>query len=559
MYDNYYRIKYPLHVAIAEENTQQAKALIKLGVDVNQPDCDGFTPLDVAASLGLKSMAALLLSLPDIQVNLESAFSTKLSVYEVALFTGHEDIAKLVVAHPSFNGDSAAINSIIFNTNLAYQFLEENHVEKPYADTWVLLKLTGHRYDLYGEVHVSAPYYDTVSLTGLENNFTTSEIYQSLVTYIADQSSKIEVLPPILEHLVDTYALANDVSKSPEERYEVYLSLNEQLGKNTLLIPSGWSQHSICVVLHDTQLYICNRGYGSDQAHGIVEYEITHPEMITPALLDTLYDPFLQTKDFIMEEIYSSLGLIELNCFEMPIQVVGNCAWTSTEAGIYATLIAEYQDYDYSPEEAASLAYDFYQNWVEFDYSYGIDSVISQHQILEELQVYDCLLEKILDCHHDGSNPVEVQLALSILVELDDPESVFLKLEEPVFSDAVEHAVTEVIHLYDNSNVLIDYPYFYLNDFLSYFDLGFSDLDSKEYYKDVAMGQSWDHLLEEHPALFAQDTLKMEDVFCDQNALFSEAISVQAMVLSSSTHEFSDFIQLHLDLIPEFIESAVHF
>jgi len=188
-----------------------------------------------------------------------------------------------------------------------------------------------------------------------------------------------------------------------------------------VIIPSGWDDHSIAFVFHKDTLYRCNRGDESDSIHGIEEFKITKPENINVKLIDFMIEAEGEPH-YLQHELINILGLQKIGMVENPTQVAGNCVWTSLETAVEAAFISNFLELGVDHHMAHQLAKNSFLVWEEYDLTTTLKEVIDHKDVFIAAEIYDDLLIRSLEMHHDPLNVNDIQRGIFALNALNNKD-----------------------------------------------------------------------------------------------------------------------------------------
>jgi len=501
-----------LHLAAMKGDLPQINHLLKKDVDINVLDKFGYTPLDLAITHQQTAAALLLL-------HHGSLINNGAKPLFLALSMQNQAIAQAIIHHPDFDGDILAFRAFHWKQVPILNFLIQQQVHMPTTKTLMTVKMLAHRFSLEGDINVYlAPFLDkkplNITLEGYYNQMTAQESYLSFQEYVtALKGSPPPYFPAYLNTLEAlSFAAQPDINgKAYMDRlYEGFL-----LGEpKTLFMLSGWEGHAVGIVIKGDILYKCNRGEGSDGAHGIIAYKINQFEGFSPDLFDKILaaegSPF-----FLQAELDKTLDLTEIGRFEAIPQTVGNCTWISAIEGIHAILLAELSSLVNDKSLAYTLAKQIHSQWENFDLDSSIACLPSHFDSTHQQGIINEILVKILSAHHDAHNHHHIDRALHILQHVDDPKALLNQVHDADFQQAVYKALFDYIGIYQYQH-WSDQWYFWLNESLSPYYLGFTNKNYEQHLKDIAFGGELNALVQAHPTLLTPPTpLKWEEVLSE--------------------------------------------
>lgn len=487
--------------------------LVEHGADLNSVDYTDFTPLMNAIWFEQYPTANYLLTFEGVDVNYISDYG--INSLMIAYMDQEWNTVSAIINHTTFNPTMNYLNIVGMGLDsLENYLLSTFDVDQDLVQNFEMIKLFGLRYDLGGEfVLISLD--DGISSYSYEGFFNFAGIHSFYHAYQDYQSNVIDnaQLPNWGQSMYATVSESLALSASTVDPY-VFLSQYNQ--GNPILITSGWDGHSIVFVMHGDRLYRCNRGELSIDDHGIEEYIIHNPENLDANMIEHMLDAN-GSPDYYQHEVTELLGLEKVGVVQTPMQTVGNCVWTSIEAGLEALMITTLLEQGFDSEQAHALAKQNFLVWEGYDMNTSLLEIINHSDFLIENNLYDELLFAALDAHHDATNPHDVAIGVTILDQLTQPEYV----------EVFHSSITDLVFQYDHyAHIQTDYMMDYESQ-LGYFDAIFNPIG---YYSWGMSSQDYELAKEYHDFLVAcsqfdsldQDySLALEDIFADyQQDLF---------------------------------------
>jgi|GEM_PF-3792232 len=452
-----------LHEAVRLGSTEFTYKLINLSANANVRSVDGFTPLNYALAFKKYDLVEVLLKAPQVDVNIPSAMGSSPIWYA---FT-HEKYNTLndILNHDSFDPTFNRILLRAYNLPELHDYLihHDKLGDSNLVNIYDKSKLFGLKFDLGGCMPLNIlttheygcfvfdGYYKEMGVVALAdsyNQFYSKVISQSLIPTWASQA-----FVDIKESLI--------FSASTFEPASYY---NKMMRGEMVIIPSGWDKHSITFVIHNDSLYRCNRGDESDRIHGIEEFKITKLSNLNIELIDHMLSSE-GTSKFLQYGLIDILGLQKIGMVENPTQLAGNCVWTSLETSVEAAFISHFLNLGIEKDGAHQIAKESFLVWEEFDLTYTLKEVIDHKDVYKAADIYDDLLIRSLETHHDPLNEYDVQRGIFVLNELDNKTVV---IEYPDFSKACANYPSVASSLSIDNNVVLD------NSFIEAFEQVFA-------------------------------------------------------------------------------------
>lgn len=410
----------PLHVAAGFGFVQYLEPLLAHGADLNTQDFYGDTPLGNSILFNQEQFASALLAYDELDVNLgDTDFLTPL---EMSFYLDHKGLVDPIIQHGSFDVNYACL--LLAGSELTelydYLLMQDFEIDFDLIEAFLSVKLLGLRFE-YDDCFTLSQLDDyqqqCFSFEGygnLSGKQAFSYSYESFFDAIVSESE----LPDWVHHV---FSLVGDVMHFAAATQDPQAYVDEYHKNQPVLVVSGWDGHSISFVLYGDLLYRCNRGELAHDTHGVEIFHISNSDAINYELINIMLkaegDP-----EFLSNELIELLSLSKLGGFEIPHQIVGNCVWANLEGGLEALIHASLVQQGVDMQTALILAEQSYELWQEYDHHLAITDVISHADILMENNLFDDLLLRVLDDHHDAANPYDVILGQSILETLVQPD-----------------------------------------------------------------------------------------------------------------------------------------
>lgn len=410
----------PLNIVSYSGNLQFADPLIQNGANINAQDDMGFTPLLDSLWYEQDHVTNYFLSLDNVNVNIASFDG--LSPLILSYADGKWEIVESITNHPTFD---PTLNHILMLGSELDELVDYLNDKGLVGDLDILaaiteIKLLGLRYEFDGGFELNALSEYQLEPFGFEGYGNWSGIkafaraYADYIAEVVGENKLPSWANELLLRMNDVFQHSAS-TKDPNDFYAKYLA------GEPVLLTSGWDEHSISFVLHEDKLYRCNRGELGHDLYGVQAFLITEPENITVELFDIMLEA-VGTPDYLQYDIIPLLGLVEVGGIEIPHQIVGNCVWASLEAAQQALSVSILLDMGVPWDDAITITQQSHDNWKQFDLEYSLNKVIQLQDILTENQIYDDLLIRVLDEHHDANDQHEIQRGVMILNEITQPE-----------------------------------------------------------------------------------------------------------------------------------------
>lgn len=429
-----------LNYAALYNSVDFAEKLISAGANVNTQDSTGYTPLNNAFFFQSYETANYLLDNPNVDVNI-TGYKTPPLYW--AYIDGEWATVQKIISHPQYDPtyeyiifSEAAPVSTIAAEIAAYLKAYGPPINDDMVELYHELQLIGLKYDLSGSILFSElenhgnyifsfneGYYNEVGMQHIGSSF--DAFYQAV-----DNSG-------IPEWAKEAFSIVHESVIFSQNTTDPNAYYNKIIAGDPVLIPSGWDQHSIGVVIHGDHLYLCNRGDESDGIHGIYEFLITNAGNLTPLLIDYMLKAAGPSSDF-NQNVIEGLALESIGLVENPTQTVGNCVWTSLETSVEALFITTLIDQGLDSQSAHALAKQNFTLWENYDLDTSLQQIVTDPQLLLQNEFYDDLLIDIIEAHHNANDIAEVARGVFIFNQLNEP-SVFATFDERIVQTVLEY------------------------------------------------------------------------------------------------------------------------
>lgn len=357
---------------------ERVAQLIATGVDVNEIDDYGFTPLIEAAIVNSVEITALLLehgadiSQPDV---------TGRTPLHWAIDNNNLPLSKLLLdrkADPNaytFGGQPVLVYPLLRNQQELKKLLYQYGADLNFAQDFINSKLLAHRYQLFGQVDIVAADGRFVELDfeGFFLEFTLGIIQHSLERYRNNFAARrFRAYFNHLSTVIEKFATATALLKY--QRYTIKIEdyaheIDALLNNDLLLLPVAYQGHAITFIKYHDIWVRCDRGAQSKVDGTVAVFRITKPQRLNKEFIKfLLYKP--QSEHFVNEEIKDLLGLVPIIQLPLEAQITGNCSWANVEAGIPALMFLlslKKQNTNRDLARYSKAALTFYRQWLEWD------------------------------------------------------------------------------------------------------------------------------------------------------------------------------------------------
>jgi hypothetical protein len=362
---------------ILAQDLTTVSAILRQGVDVNQLDEYGFTPLIEAAITNNIEMARLLISY-GADVNLQDM--TGGTALHWAVENNNESLCYLLLekrANPNaynFSGQSVLVMPILRDQVNLKKLLLKAGADLSFAQDFINTKLLGHIYELVGTADLIDPQnnYIEIDFEGFYLEFSLGLVRDSLAQFQNHFASrKLRRFNELTQITINV--LDNAAKLIKYQQYQTNLKLHDHdietiLQQEPLLIPVAYEGHAITFLKLGNILAKCDRREDSRLYDNIVFYHVNNIQNFTKTFIKKLI--YERSSDqFINEDLPSILGLQPITELKIEAQISGNCSWANVEAAIptlfFLLLLVASNQKDLAQYKNMSL--DFFKQWREWN------------------------------------------------------------------------------------------------------------------------------------------------------------------------------------------------
>lgn len=360
--------------------------LIHSGVDVNEIDDYGFTPLIEAAIVNSAEITKLLLQSG---AEIDAPDTTGRTALHWAVDNHNLALCQLLLeskADPNAYTTGAQpilVYPLLRHQQELKQLLYRYGANLDFAQDYINTKLLGHRYQLMGQADIVNAKGDFIELDyeGFFLECTLDIVRYSLERYRNNFAARhmrnyFNYLGKIIENFYVASALLQ------YQRYNIDINkyakqIDGLLQRPFLLIPVGYHGHAVTFVKYNDLLARCDRGENSAREGSVVIYHINRAKRLTTDFLKFfIYKP--QSQEFILSGIKNELGLVTVENLSIRSQVIGNCSWANVEASIptmiFLLMVNEAGTSKISLCKKAAMK--FYDDWLEWDKDRALEECI---------------------------------------------------------------------------------------------------------------------------------------------------------------------------------------
>ena len=425
---------------IIDGNYQQLKHAVEMGMDVNEIDKYGYTPLIETAIMRKTTMAKLLLSHGAIIDEMDMAGRTAL---HWAVDTNNLRLATLLLeagADPNsygFSGEPVLVNPILRKQNRLKQLLYEFGGNLNFAQDFISHKLLAHRFALKGNGEIITHKNQAIQINyeGFFPEFTLELIADSLSRFKHNYGGRhLRAFFKSLDYVIDALRIASSLTHYKHFTYDIDRQMPQLaplFKTEPLIIPIGYEGHAVAFIKLGDYFAKCDRGEAGKRFGTVTIYKIGNPRAFNKKFLKfIMYER--QKKFFIEEGVNDLLSLEKFASLPLSLQVAGNCSWANVEAVIPTLLFMLWLYHDQKPSEKeinhyADAAMFFFEEWQEWDQDRALDNILHSYESANKARRFTkvSILCAILFQHLDYTNAKDLRRAEKIIPYIIQPEHEF--------------------------------------------------------------------------------------------------------------------------------------
>lgn len=364
--------------SIIQEDIQAIGEWLRHGVNVNELDQYGFTPLIESAIVDNIDIAKQLLAhgadvnAQDMTGNIPlhwAAENNNLKLTELLLSCRANPNAYNLAGQP------VLVMPILRNQQELRRMLYKAGADQDFAQDFINVKLLGHIFELIGTASIVNPQHKFVEVDfeGFYLEITLGLICDSLAQFQNNYGARrLRRFLGLSQAIIDAMHRAALLVKYRQYRVNVRRHqdvIQNLLQKEPLVLPIGYQGHAITFVKYGPVLAKCDRREDSRLYDNIMCYRIKRPEIFTlDFMMHLLYDK--QTGQFINNDLPAILDLEPLTELKVESQISGNCSWANVEACIptlFFLILTSLPNAEASLPHYKSLALNFFSRWREWN------------------------------------------------------------------------------------------------------------------------------------------------------------------------------------------------
>lgn len=376
---------------IIQEDIKSVQQLLNVGVDVNEIDVYGFTPLIESAIVDNIEIATVLLR-EGANPNLQDV--TGGTALHWAVENANLNFCKLLLDHGAdpnaytLAGQPVLVIPILRQQANIRQLLLHRGADLAFAQDYINTKLLGHMFELVGLASIVDPenQYVDVDFEGFLLEITigmiADSVYQFQNHFAARQMRRYA---GVAQFIVKVMQRASELIKYQQyrvDRTKVQDKIEKLIKTEPILIPVGYEGHAITFIKYGNLWVKCDRREDSRLYDNIMFYRVNNMDRLNSEFIfQLIYEK--QSSEFINHDLNAILGLQPLTEVKVDAQVSGNCSWANVEAAIPALfflVLMELNQDERSFGHYKTLAINFFQRWREWNKDRALHNCIKSFE-----------------------------------------------------------------------------------------------------------------------------------------------------------------------------------
>lgn len=364
--------------AIIREDIHLVRERLYYGINLNQLDEYGFTPLIEAAIADNIEIARLLIEY-GADTNLQD--STGGTPLHWAVENNNIRLSELLLingANPNaytLSGQPVLVMPFLRQQQSLKRLLIDAGANLDFAQDFINTKFLGHLYELVGTADIVDPNNDfiEVDFEGFFLEVTLAMVAESLAQFKSHFAGRqIRRYLNLTEAIIDVLYRAAQLIKYQQYRVNLLKhesKINSLIKQEPLVIPIGYEGHAITFVKFHNILVKCDRREDSRLYDNVVFYHMNRADIFTAEFIKNLIFE-KQTSEMINNELPALLDLKPITELKISAQISGNCSWANTEACIpvlYFLLFSQLPDFENHVTRYKNLALNFFDQWREWN------------------------------------------------------------------------------------------------------------------------------------------------------------------------------------------------
>ncbi|MHB1947688.1 MAG: ankyrin repeat domain-containing protein [Gammaproteobacteria bacterium] len=365
--------------AIIQENVEQVRDSLRYGINLNEIDEYGFTPLIEAAIADNVAIGRMLIH-SGANVNLQDSVGG--TALHWAVENNNLDFCRLLLengANPnSYNlaGQPVLVMPLLRQQKELKKLLQSAGANLDFTQDYINTKFLGHLFELVGTADIIDPsnQFVEVDFEGFYLEVTLGMIAESLAQFNMHFAGRqIRRYSELTQVIISVLQRATQLIKYQQYRIDINNPkydhvINNLLQQEPYIIPVGYEGHAITFIKLGKILVKCDRREDSRLYDNIMLYHINNNVFSTDLVKSLIYEK--QTSEAINEDLPALLDLKPITELKVPAQISGNCSWANVEAcipALYFLLFSNAKDFQANIPRYKSLALDFFNQWREWN------------------------------------------------------------------------------------------------------------------------------------------------------------------------------------------------
>lgn len=418
--------------AIIDEQYDTVKQMVRYGVDLNQIDEYGFTPLIEAAIIDNIDLINLFIQ-HGANVNLQD--TTGGTALQWAAENNNLPLTELLLknrANPNaynFSGQPVLVMPVLRRQEEIKKLMMAYGADLIFAQDYINTKLLGHMFELVGMAHILTPdnQFIEVDFEGFVLEVTINMILESLVQFENHYAARrVRQYGHITRIIINTFQRAARLIQYQQYRTNIKkhrATIQTLVEQEPVIFPIGYEGHAITFIKLNNIFVKCDRREDSRLYDNIVYYTINHPQVFSYELIiQLLYER--KTDEFVNQDLPNILGLTPITELKIPAQISGNCSWANVEAcipAIFFLLMFQADDFQQNITRYKNTALHFFNQWREWNKERTLQFCIQSFQqagpvrraCKAEILAAILFQNLMLDTAHNASRIERVLTALS--------------------------------------------------------------------------------------------------------------------------------------------------
>lgn len=419
--------------AILQEDSDAVRKILRYGVDVNEIDEYGFTPLIETAIVDNTKFTKILL---DHGADPNTQDVTGGTALQWAAENNNLALSKLLLenrANPNaynFSGQPVLVMPTLRRQSQLRQLLLSAGADPVFAQDYINTKLLGHMFELIGMADIVSPdnKFVDVDFEGFYLEITIGLISEALAQFQNHFAARqLRRYSGLSQYIVETLDRASMLTRYQQYRVDYHKhqsQINSLMQKEPLIIPVGYEGHAITFIKRGNIWVKCDRREDSRLYDNVMFYHIRNMKNASPEFLQKLMFE-KHSNDFVNNELDHILGLEPITELKIEAQISGNCSWANVEACIPALFFLVMMQMNEDTKAIAhykTLSLNYFHRWREWNKDRALHYCIQSYREGDAIRKA-CkaeILAAILFERCRGNNPKEnerMELILSVLLK----------------------------------------------------------------------------------------------------------------------------------------------